>query len=452
MSIIDIPQIELSPGLPPERFRLGEIYADKSLDANEIGIPEELAPREVRQVDVSDPYLWDIAVRNPEAIEDMRRVEAEADAMASRRLADGHWQRSPGTAYVNEEMNVVQKGRAEFGDPVTASWLFDSPEGLGTPVLKQWKRLIPSANALMYLSDPITPTFIEAKRGAVFEIDEKTRERWTTCIDAVAIRSRGTIMAEEVTNFFEQHPEKREHMHWMSVACGTALPAMKAANRAGIAPELTLLDIDPNAMNSTQKLAGEIDFKGSIKQRSMNIFDEQEMTGLKDELTAGDEDERPDIIDLMGIFEYTGDELGVDPVSFLRSNWELLKPGGRLVFGQMDKSRPVPNFTMGGIQWPYVAMRSPAEVMQIIKDAGLPLDATSLITQENGVYMVCTVDKPEEAGITAETTTEPEIVETAAVAAEQEVGDLTPRIVRGTVRGARFRRLAHRLGYFGDNN
>jgi hypothetical protein len=446
MSIIDTYPVEQAPGFPEERFRLGEIYAEKELAPSEVGIPDELAPRLIRQVEVSDPYLWDLAVRKPEAIEDMRRIENETEQMAARRLEAGLWKRSPKTAYFNEQGEEVQKDAGEFGDPVTADWLFTSPEGLNSPLLKKWKKLIPSAKALMYLSDPTGVTELVTAEGERIDIpeDDPARERWITCVEAVNIRGRAVVMSEKVVEYVEQHPEKREYLRWMSVACGTALPAMQGAIRAEVkTSDLSLLDLDKDAMDSTMALAAEIHYSGSISQRRLNIFNPKRMAALREELTAGDVDMRPDVVDAMGIFEYTGEELGVDPVEFLRSVWGLLKPGGRLIFGQMDKNRPVPNFTMGGIQWPYVSMRSPAEVMKMMKEAGIPLDRVTLTMQENGVYMVLTGDKPEEEALEAGDTAAPQVVD--------EVDVVTHAITGETFNAARTRRvryhgLAHRAG------
>lgn len=116
------------------------------------------------------------------------------------------------------------------------------------------------------------------------------------------------------------------------------------------------------------------------------------MQRLKEELEA--KDELPEVIDMMGIFEYTGDNLGVDPVKFLETCYSFLKPGGRLVFGQMRTDRPVGDFTMGVVGWPFVHTRTLNEFMDVIVKAGIPVETVSLFLPADGVYTVGAIDKP----------------------------------------------------------
>ena len=78
----------------------------------------------------------------------------------------------------------------------------------------------------------------------------------------------------------------------MSVACGTALPSIQGAMKAGIRPELLLADFDQKAMSATEQLAAEIGYTGTITRpaqeavgrEGINIFDVNEMSQLKDYL------------------------------------------------------------------------------------------------------------------------------------------------------------------------
>ncbi len=99
------------------------------------------------------------------------------------------------------------------------------------------------------------------------------------------------------------------------------------------------------------------------------------------------------MIDMLGIFEYTGPNLGVDPVGFLQSVWECLAPGGYLVTGQMRADRPRPDFTTGVVQWPYVELRTPDEFMAIIEAAGIDRNRVELHLPEDGVYMIAGITK-----------------------------------------------------------
>ena len=376
---------------PLEKYQLGTISEIVSIDPTQYGLEGELRPAGIHEVTIDDPYieLYSAAERY-----EVSETEKEADAYALYRREAGLWERKDGTAYFDE--NGVQQDKRGWGDPVSRRHFFT--ETLGSPGINAWRTKIPSAQALADLSDPISKAIITNSRGHEFAMDETARKWLTLCTDAVAIRSRGTVMAEVVRDFIDSKRLSEpgadlSGLKWMSVACGTALPAMKAAMHAGIKPEMMLVDLDVRAMDATQKIAGEIGFDGLMSQRSdINIFVPSEMSRLRSEL--GDNGDRPMLIDLMGIFEYTGNNIGVDPVRFLRSNYDMLHPGGRLVFGQMRDDRPVADFTMGVVSWPHIEMRSPKEFMEIIDAAGIPASATQLFMPKDGVYTIGVIDKP----------------------------------------------------------
>lgn len=375
----------------PEVFRLGTITKVESIAPSDIGIEEALAPKEVEKVTVSDPYVeqWSSEVRADVAAE-----ESRADTFARNRREAGRWERKPRTAYYDEAGNLVDRTKKRgWGDPVSRNRFFGR---LDSPGINAWRRLIPSARALGYLSDPNTHNVVLDFEGQVVtEMDEKARMWLSLCSDAVGIRSRATVMAEAVDEYVQEKQEAGKNpndLRWLSIACGTALPSMKAATRAGIAPSLLLADLDDGAMSATVELGKEVGFKGTIQENHVNIFDANEMAKFRDELEKNGG--LPDLIDAMGIFEYTGDNLGIDSVVFLRSMYDMLAPGGRLVFGQMRSDRPNPDFTMGVVSWPYVEMRSPRGFMEIIEKAGIPVRETRLYLPDDGAYTVGTIDKP----------------------------------------------------------
>lgn len=377
--------------VPIERYQLGEITDAAQLDPAMLDIGAELAPREIYAVTVRDPYVEQYS---SEERAEVAQVEHEADDFARARREAGKWERRAETVYFDEH-NVRQTKRG-WGDPVSRDRFFNKT--LGSPAINAWRTKIPSAEALADLSDPLNSAAVIDTKGNMVAVDETARTWLTLCTDAVAIRSRATVMANVVRQFVDEQRALNENqgledLRWMSVACGTALPAMKAALHAGARPEMLLVDLDKNALHATRKMAAEIGFEGQMSQRDdVNIFLPSEMARLREEL--GDNGDRPMLIDLMGIFEYTGDNLGVDPVEFLRSNYDMLHPGGRLVFGQMRDDRPVPDFTMGVVSWPYVEMRSPRQFMEIVKQAGIPVETTTLYLPDDGVYTVGVIDKP----------------------------------------------------------
>jgi SAM-dependent methyltransferase len=383
---------------PAEQYLLGDIQAVRAIDKARMPIAEHLKPAAMYEVDVSDPYVEQFTPA--EALE-VHNVELAVSDYAKSRREAGLWERKQGTVYFDENgKKLTKKG---WGDPVTRDHFFN--QILQSPAIDAWRDKMPSAEALADLSDPMGRDAIRSRlrdsdgNTIYVPMDDAARKWLVLCEDAKGIRSRASVMANVVTQFIDEQRQVSGHnvqsWKWASIACGTALPAMKAAMRAGIHPEMLLVDLDKSALQATRDIAEEIGFDGAMSQRDdINIFVPKEMARLREEL--GSNGDRPMLIDLMGIFEYTGNNLGVDPVQFLRSVYDMLHPGGRLVFGQMRDDRPVPDFTMGVVSWPYVEMRSPEEFMEIIEAAGIPVDATKLYLPSDNVYTVGVIDKPRD--------------------------------------------------------
>lgn len=373
-----------------EIFKIGKISEIESLDLPIELISKDLAPLSINKVKVSDPY---VERYSSEEISEVRNIEQFVDNIARKRREIGKWERKASTVYFDENNEPQQK--RGWGDPVSRSIFFN--DILNNPAINAWRTKIPSAAALLDLSEPFSDGFITDRKGNEVLKDENTKKWLSLCIDAVAIRSRATVMASAVKEFIEnnqfRNSSQTSNLRWMSIACGTALPAMKAAQSSGIQPELFLVDLDKNALKTTEQLAETIGFDGLLKQKdNINIFLANEMAQLRSELMQNGG--RPLLIDLLGIFEYTGNNIGVDPIKFLRSNYDMLQPGGRLIFGQMRSDRPVPDFTMGVVSWPYIETRSLIDFLDIIKQADIPLKKTTLYLPDDGVYFVGVIDKP----------------------------------------------------------
>jgi SAM-dependent methyltransferase len=371
---------------PIEKYQLGQITSSRQLRPEQLGIPVDLAPGAAYALTIKDPY---IDAANPVMLAAVKSYEKEINDFARDRREQGLWHREAGTAYIDGEGNGASKTPNEWGDPVARELGFRK---VGSTALLAWHSKVPSATALGDVSDPFGKKTITDKDGVEFIFDDVARHWLAGCTDGRGIRSRGTVFAEIIKNYIATRHEKGSDPKWMSVACGTALPAMKAAVHAELAPDMALVDWDQSAMAATERLAEEIDFKGHITKHTVNIFSQDDLATLRDSL--GNNGDRPKILDLMGIFEYTGEHIGVDPAQFLRSNYDMLQPGGELVFGQMRDDRPLPDFTMGVLGWPYIVMRSPAEVMQIVQDAGIETRSAQLYVPDDGVYTVCSITKP----------------------------------------------------------
>jgi SAM-dependent methyltransferase len=393
---------------PEPRFLLPDITGSHLVPPSEFGIPDNLAPVAIKRYDVSDPYLNRIP---PTRLAELRASEAKASARAEGRRLQGKWQRVPGTAYVDENGDIYQKNRIQWGDPVASEEFFGSDAtGQGSAALRAWRSLAPRPTALEYLSDPANAAVVVDRAGRAIPTTPEDREWLAVTTDAGGVRSRGAILGEQFADFVRWHSwvHPKEPIRIMSVACGTALPTAQGAVHAGISnATLSLLDGDRRSMGRARELAEAVGFTGRIVATVGDVFNRQTMAQLKEELTAGGVDRRSHIVDAMGIFEYTGaelrspdandpDSLRYDPAGFLKAVYDLVQPGGRLVLGQMRDDRPNADFTMGVVGWPYICMRSPKEVMEIIVAAGIDPEMVTLSLTPEGLYTVATVDKPAE--------------------------------------------------------
>ncbi len=340
-------------------------------------------------VEVADPFVSRWSRRDRERYDNL---EAAADELARARRVAGAWQRKPGSAYSLQDGTIAAKTISQWGDPVTST---DFLARLDSPATTTWRGLIPSAKALLYLADPWAHDHVQDPDAGLVSVDDAARVAWSLSLDAVAIRSRAAVMADLVAGrAIHFGSAGGSGLRWLSVACGTALPAFQAAVAAGVEPDMWLVDIDRDALGLAAGLADTVGFNGRLSTKRTNIFNPDSMDALRAELV--DSGGLAELIDMMGIFEYTGDNLGVDPAGFLKSVWDCLAPGGLLVTGQMRADRPRPDFTTGVIGWPYIELRTPDDLMRIIQTAGIHPDNVELHLPADGVYMIATITKPHK--------------------------------------------------------
>ena len=80
-------------------------------------------------------------------------------------------------------------------------------------------------------------------------------------------------------------------------------------------------------------------------------------------------------------------------VTFLRNAFEFVRPGGRLIFGNMRDSHPELAFTLNVVQWPHIQPRSLEHVMTIVTATGLHGSAEVYLPTD-GVYALYSITRP----------------------------------------------------------
>lgn len=379
-------------------YMLGVVTSYNQLtDIGDTGIQPENMPRAVWRLEIADPYVE----RYPAATRlRIQTAEKAADNQARLRREQGAWQRKPHTAYFDTDGNEVN-GKTNWGDPHLTRAFFDSHG----EALKLWqKAMIPKPEALKYISDPLTPTHVVSrprkdKPPVSVPMDETIREWHSLCTDGRGIRNRATVMAELARDYVRMHPDEK-YLPWMSIACGTAIPTIQAAVASGMGDRISLdlVDYDEYAMNAIEGTGTQLGFEGKIHLSNPLFMFDPGFNALRqygERITQ--EGRRPRLIDMMGIFEYTGNNLNIDSAGFLGAAYDLLAPGGRLLVGQMRTDRPNPDFTLGVVAWPHIETRTPDELMGIVAKAGINLGNVEMFLPDDNVYTVLCIDKPELA-------------------------------------------------------
>src|SRR5690606_5239111 len=132
--------------------------------------------------------------------------------------------------------------------------------------------------------------------------------------------------------------------------------AKTAAEKHGLDIDLTVVDWDGKALKLVKQNAEKYGFDGSVNTVRENI--------LGEDLPKTMGVEAYDVVENLGFEEYlpqAGDELearkgeGLPQASdFTRRAFEMVKPGGVLISGNMVLDRPQLGFVFGIVDWPII--------------------------------------------------------------------------------------------------
>lgn len=288
------------------------------------------------------------------------------------------------------------------------------------PTFDDWLDLVPTAAALDSLYDPSKETLANGK-----PLHPLLGDWFRNITDGRGIRSRAAVVGELLTDESVRHDRQVE---WLSLASGAAQPIIATARNLtaehGVTPRMTLVDKDQEALRLAEEYAATAGLAGSLETMNMNILRLQGMTRSdtgrrmhdfasnalsrtlrQKHLPAG----QFDVVDAVGLVEYLkaddwpytyGNVIKTKTKlagarTFLRNSYELVRPGGILVIGNMLKSHPQLAFTLDVIQWPHIKPRSIEEMVQIFDDAQLDGEL-DVYCPDDGAYAIYQLRKPEE--------------------------------------------------------
>lgn len=265
------------------------------------------------------------------------------------------------------------------------------------PGLAEWLDTVPTAAALDPLYRPDSRTLPDGR-----PIRSEIARWFRNLADGRGIRSRGQVLQDLLVR--EAHTHRHHSQAWLSLACGAAQPlvaAMRRIDAAGLPlPTGTLADLDRNALDLAVDYAARHSLAGQLHPLVLNIL---RRTGFGDTLAPNSFD----VVEAIGIFEYLRREDGAyayDGVlrtakrlagaeTFLARAYELVRPGGLLVIGNMLTDHPQLGFTLNVVQWPHIRPRSPQDIVDIARAAGAA-GSLEIIRPSDGVYALYALRKP----------------------------------------------------------
>lgn len=278
--------------------------------------------------------------------------------------------------------------RDEYND-FTKAWIEDAT----ADGIRIWRDLVPTADALEYLLHPRVGREIENRVGEVVINSPESAIQMRFVADSVAIRDRAVAMQRVALDYLEKVGPANGHIKWLSLATGTAEPAMAAAKAVkdshGVETQLTLADIDANALSHSSDNAQKYGFQEGKDYTTVrtNIVGKR----LSKDLTqaTGMEELQFDVVENMGFQEYLpqdGDEIKAfkggnlpQASDFTRSAYSLVRPGGVLISGNMVYPRTQFDYVFGIVDWPIINARSEESILRVYKEAGILDDANSQI-------------------------------------------------------------------------
>lgn len=386
MSVVDVPQSTQYPILSQEVLNakaefslgdhelidpptnLGEVVSVDEIEAPE-GISGDVRVTEIR---VKDPFI----AADPQGYEIVTRyIEGVIEPLGTIIGLDPFRERT-------EAQTLAER------NSLTQAWL----AGDNLRALSVWRENVPTALALDYLTNPNVDREVVSPDGSVAVSTPETAAHWRFVADAVGIRARKDAMAT-VTSDFLVATVKESKASWLSLASGTAEPSLRAAvdamSKADFSVDMTVADWDGRALKVVQGKAKELEYQekgGRLTTLRQNIL----TPDLAKELQGVNGIEQYDLVENMGFEEYLpqeGDTMqayksqGLPQASeFTARAFELVKPGGMLISGNMVLPRPQIGFVFGAVDWPVINARTEAEILRVYEEAGILTDPKAEVT------------------------------------------------------------------------
>jgi SAM-dependent methyltransferase len=275
----------------------------------------------------------------------------------------------------------------------SAKWLYyEVKNGRQVPSqMVDWAKDFPGAIAL----EPLQRLGRGGRALPGGRLDERTETLFTYMTDAIGIRSRARIYADQLVK--QAEVAGGHSLEIISVGSGAAIPNIDAtvaleAQDTGV--HWKLFDIDPTALEWAHDFIREEQFHYSTvdygplneKQDKPGLFAGRSFTAAYKE-----PDESVDVVDALGLWEYLHPDTAA---KFVQRLYPKLKSGGVMIVSNMLEDRPEREFNQRAVGWPDLYLRSETDLLDIIDQAGIDTRQVTMTHAQDGVYVVMEIRKP----------------------------------------------------------
>lgn len=262
---------------------------------------------------------------------------------------------------------------------LTEAWLANP----GFEAVRAWRSLVPTARALHYLLEPKVGQSVINHSNQAVPMSKEAAMILRFGDDAVAIRNRAAAMRHIAEEHFTTYAKRQDSYQWLSLASGTAEPAILAAKgleqSTGAFTHLVLADVDKGSLDYTKSNVEKYGYEGKFTPVQANILKPELKSHLEGRPELEGVDQQYDMVEVMGFLEYVyqdGDEVGSfngrkksNASGFIKQAYSLVKPGGVLLAGNMIHPRPQANYVFNVVDWPLINARSEETILRIFQEA-----------------------------------------------------------------------------------
>jgi hypothetical protein len=328
----------------------------------------------IQRLDVVDPFVAEIAASNPFYAEhytlpEMREIQQQMDELE---------------AYLRSDPS-------DEATKIGEAYIYDD-----SPTMQSWRKGFPRAKALYPLRYPLKETLPDGTK-----VDRWAFERFAYSLDARGIRTRAVVMRHLITDYARHNLAKgNKELELLSVACGAAVPVFEGLQQIkselpGIRAHVTAVDLDVDALKFAHQIAPDY----GLTEKDFETV----VMNIKKGLMYGDTlaeklPKKPDVVDMLGIFEYFDDE---SAAILLAKAHQLLGDEGMVVFGNMLNTHPQLQVNQRAVGWPIIKPRSISRIKKIVtmaNDLGANINPNNVsrFVTEDGVYAIVRIVKKLE--------------------------------------------------------